>query len=85
MFTMYEVMVKALYDNMGLCTPVPYEGIVTGVFSGELYIEHGVVFHDLEEMPFDIWDDDIWRFRPATGREYFDGEYWCNEYEGDEY
>lgn len=57
------------------------ENIQTGLADGTYYMEGGVVFHELEEMPFDYWDESIWNFRHATGREYWDGSRWWVEYE----
>lgn len=49
------------------------------------YIEGGVLYHELDKMPYAYWDDSKWDFINPTGREYWDEEHqnWYNEYEED--
>lgn len=49
------------------------------------YIEDGILYHELDKMPFDVWDESKWQFIHATGREYWNEEAqnWYNEYEED--
>lgn len=77
---LYDRMVAGLYDHHTLCTPITPE-IVTAVYAGDLYIENGYIYEDLDTMPFDAWDEDTWSFVHATGRAYWDGAKWWNEYE----
>lgn len=85
--TLYDRMVAGLYDHHDLCVPVTPE-VVVAVYAGDVYIENGYVFADLDKMPSCVWDESIWDFRTPTGREYFDGARWWIEYyacEGDLY
>ena len=80
MFTLLEVMKRSLFENYDLCIPVS-RAVVAGIFSGDFYLENGYVYEDLDEMPFDVWDEELWSFVHATGRAYWDGLRWENEYE----
>lgn len=66
------------------CTPITF-GIAVGVITGELYVEKGWVYEDLDYMPFDYWDSDTWSFVHATGRSYWDGSRWMDEYEEEDW
>jgi len=48
------------------------------------YFENGILFHDLDEMLFDYWDEASWSFHHPTGREFYIEKWgqWCTEYEG---
>ena len=45
----------------------------------EFEIEDGVVYHFLETMPFDRYDDERGWYH-ATGREFWNGRQWETEY-----
>ena len=75
-----DVMFAAIQKQAD-CAPITF-GIAEGVITGELYIENGYVFEDLDYMPFDRFDEDRWELVHATGRAYWDGSRWWEEYDG---
>lgn len=75
-----DAMIDCVYGKLGVVTEVTPH-IVICVFSGDLYVgTDGYVYNELEYVPYDMWDEDIWDFKKATGREYYDGERWWPEY-----
>lgn len=50
--------------------------------SSRFYMEDGILFHDLDEVPFDKYEDGT-GFIHATGREWWDENHqiWLTEYE----
>ena len=69
-----DAMIDCVYNKLGVITEVTPE-IVICIFSGDLYVEpDGYIYEDLDEMPFD------YEGRHATGRAFYDGERFWNEY-----
>lgn len=71
---------EKLRDEM--CLPTPDEIIaLVWVYPDEYFTEYGYVYQWCDEMPFDVWDEDVWDFRHATGRMFWNGDAFEVEYE----
>lgn len=76
-----ERLIESFMDDLDV--PTPYEILRLVVDDPDHYHFDGVVYHRLDEIPFDRWSDEKYMFIHATGYEYWDGVHWETEYEDD--
>lgn len=84
---LYNVEYVKLYFNKfpePVKVPKEYkQGFSSCLMTGEFYVINGIIFHDLDKMPYDHCGSDGFTLFHATGREYwsYDLHMWIIEYE----